>query len=631
MYCTPDLTGQDPAYLKDNDTYIIHKDRQKIDFDEPVFLDSIVIHMLDNLGTASYTLIRGIDWQTESADIADTAISRMKVYDEYFDKDLVNSIRITKPFVSEYRICMEYQKLYPENIKRSLLNSNMLEVTPDLIGSMLENIEYLSMITRSVADTDSLHEGQPMLFQLDIHKENPHNYVEHEIHEINVLENRNIVKPIGGSFFKDSVKVRIKDDPNYLELGRDYLIFRNNLSKTASTSNVSGVYDFIYINREYVGKIEVSYHAYGGDATVYDVTELNTKCNNILNYLTDSSFLTSASLGTAPAIAALRDKVLELEDDMRKLLSGQASYGDVSDGKAILKKITAADDELHWYTLAELYKVDGSNDIIISDRMQFRLKTLKTNMMFDAIISVNLSNETNKFHVDLLSEHYDKGFIPYEDYSNINNIIRPQLRIVYNTDDIENSGVLLQLGMEFKGFIEETVVVEDLSGKECCWKLVTPPDTAVGPEDDTIPLPNSEQVYDSLNPDSISISTLVPFKDGYIVWAGAYPLNREEGGFKELDLDHFIPNNIDLTKITRARMELRESSGLLFPLDIIFIPGSTDMTGLGNFMYNGEPCYINLRLWKDTNNDVYLRATSDVDRNNIAAQLDLVHIFLFTN
>jgi hypothetical protein len=315
---------------------------------------------------------------------------------------------------------------------------------------------------------------------------------------------------------------------------------------------------------------------------------------------------------------------------MRKLLAGQASYGDVSSGKAILKKITAVDDELHWFTIAELYKVDGSDDIIISDRMQFRLKTLKTNMMFDAIVSVNLTNQTNKFHVDVLSEHYDKGFIPYENYDNVNSIVRPQLRIVYNTDEIENSGILLQLGMEFKGFTEETVVVEDMSGKEGCWKLITPPDVAVGPEDDVIQLPNSEQVFDNLNPDSISISTLVPFKEGYIVWAGAYPLNREEGGFKEVDLDHFIPSNIDLTKITRARMELRESNGLLFPLDVLFIPGSTDMTGLGNFMYNGEPCYVNLRIWKDSEG-VYLRATSDVDRNHIAAQLDLVHIYIFTN
>jgi hypothetical protein len=630
MYYTPDLTGQDPACYKDNDIYAIHKYNQKIFFDVPVFEDSIIIYMLNSLGAVLSTFVKGQDWNVLSDDYDDTSISRMKVYDSEFDKNLLKSITIIRPFANDYQINLTHQRLYPVNVKKALLNGVRLEVTPDLIGGMLEDIEYLSMITRPVSDSHSLSESGPMLFQLDAHKELPENYVEFEEHEVNVLEGRKVIRPIGGAFFKDSVKVRIKDDPSYLVAGIDYIIFRLNVNKTRVTENTSGVYDFILVLREYVGILEVTYHAFGGEATIYDTTELNKKCNNIINYLTDSSFLTSAGLGSAPIILALNDKVTYLEDEMRKLLLGQASYGDVSSGKSILKKIASTDDLLHWYTIATLYKVDGAEDIILADRLHFRIKTLRTNMMFDAMVSVNLTNVNTKLSVDILSEHYEKGFIPYEDYSGINNIVRPQLRILYNDDTQLNSGVVLQFGIEFKGFIEETIVVEDLSGKEGCWKLIDPPTTAVPPEDDLVQLPNEAHIYDVLNSDSTAISTLVPFKCGYIVWAGGYPLNRPEGGFKEYDLEHILPDNIDLSKVTHARLELKESDQLLFPIEINFVPGSEDMTGVATFMYNLDNCYLVLRVWKDTDG-IKMRLTSDVDRTNIAAQLDLVHVFLFTN
>lgn len=630
MYYTPDLTGQDPACFKDNDIYAIHKHNQKIVFDVPVYADSIVIKMLDSMGVAGTTLVKGVDWTIQETDYDDTSMSRMKVYDQSFEETLVQSITISRPFANIYNINIAHQRLYPVAVKKSLLNGTRLEVTPDLIGNMLENIEYLSMITRPVADSSSLTDGGPMLFDIDPHKEIDRNYVKDEEHEVNVLGDRKIIRPIGGAFFKDSIRIRLANDPSYLEEGVDYIIFRANLNKTRVSSNTSGVYDFILMLREYVGVVRVTYHAFGGEATIYDVNELNKKCSNIIEYLTDSSFLTAGSLGNAPIITALSNKVNFLEDEMRKLLSGQASYGDVSSGKSILKKIAATDDSLHWYTIASLYQVDGADDIILADRLRFRIKTLKTNMMFDAIVSVNLTNPNNKFSVDVLSEHYEKGFIPYEDYENIHDIIRPQLRIIYNDTMSQNSGVLLQFGIEFKGFTEETIVVEDLSGKEGCWKLIDPPDTAVAPEDDMVQLPNEDYVYSELNPDSTAKSTLVPFKCGYIAWAGGFLLNRPDGGYKEFDLEHILPENIDLKRLTKARLELREDDRLLFPLYIEFIPGSEDFTGLGNFMYNGEPCYINIRIFRDVDG-ICIRVTSDVDRNSVAAQLDLVHLFVFTN
>lgn len=314
---------------------------------------------------------------------------------------------------------------------------------------------------------------------------------------------------------------------------------------------------------------------------------------------------------------------------MRKLVNS-SSYGDVTDGKTALKKIAATDNDLHFYTIAELYMVDGSSEIVTADRMHIRVQTVQSKIMFDAMITVNLNNETDKFTVNLLAENYDKGFVPFEDYSQIENAIHPQLRIVYNDDDTFTSGVLLQLGIEFKGFVEETVVIEDLSGKESCWLLLDGSTTAVPPEDNSIELPNGTAVYDETNPDSTAISTLVPFKGGFIAWAGSVSLNRPDGGYKVTEFEHYIPENVDLTKISHARLELQEGDDTLFPVRVDFIPGSDDMTGLGHFMYNSEAAYANLRIWNDVDG-IKMTLSSDVDRTASATPLDLKHVFIFTD
>jgi len=627
MYYDPDLTGIDPSCYVDNDIYVIHRDSQKIDFSVPVYLDSLSLTIVDSINTP---MSKDIDWVVTSDDYADTAMARVRAYDPDHDAILINSLTITKVFASQYKINLNYQRLYPVEVKKSLLNDMRLDVTPDLLGNMLEQIAYLTSITSPINDIHSTEEDNPLMLEIDRHKTNPLNLVTDEIHSVNTLENRNVIRPVAGAFFKDSVIVRIKDNPDVLVEGTDYKVFGLNLEKTKQTSNTSGVYNFILFLRSYVGELQVTYHAYGGDATLYDVISLNKKINNVTSYLTESAFLTANSIGNAPILQQLNSKITTLEEDMRKLLSGSPSYGDVSDGSAIVMKVASVDDDLHFYTFAELFKVDGSDDIVTADRMQFRVSTLNSKIMFDAIVSVNLNNRTDPFTVDVLSGNYPKGFVPFEDYSGIANLIRPQLRVIYNDNEFQNSGVALQIGLNLAGIIEETIVIEDLSGKESCWKLITPSTLAISAQDNLVELPNDGHIYDELNSDSRAYATLVPFEDGYLAWAGSVPLNSPVGGLIVTDLEHVLPDNINISRINKCRLEFHEVDHTYFPLTMEFITGTEDLLGIGTFIYNGEYASVYMRIWRDTDGSIKMRLTSDIDRYTTATQLDLKHVFIFT-
>lgn len=626
MYYTPDLTGTAPGCFTDNDIYMVHANQQRIEFSIPVYLTSIKV---TKLGTINQVLSPEVDWIVRNEDVDHTSMARMMVYDNTFDKVLVKAITIMKPYSAMYQINIEQQRLFPIDIKQSLLNGRRLEVTPDLIGNLLETVEYLTMITRPVTDIHSDEENNPRLYALDPHKENPRNVVTDETHEVNVLENHNIIRPVAGSFFRDTVTVRIKDNPDVLKEGIDYHIIGVDLAKTRISTVTAGVYNFILMVREYVGMLEIGYHAYGGDATLYDIEALSKKVNNVLDYLNDSSFLTASSVGRAPIIISLSTKIQELEEEMRKLYDIRPSYGDVTSGSSALLRISSTDADLHWYSIASLYKFDGSEIVVTADSMRFRLSSLLTKFIFECIVTVNINNPNDPFTISVLSENYPKGFIPFEDYSEVDNIIRPQLRIIYNKNEQQQSGIILQLGIELKGIVEETICIEDLSGKESCWKLIPTTELAIGPQDDVVALPAADHVYDEVNPDSTSIASLVPFKDGYIVYAGALPLNRPTGGFKQFELAHMLPANVDIRRITKCRLELQEFDGVLFPIDIAIIPGAEDTTGLGYFMYNGVAATINIRIWR-VGDKTNLTLVSNVDATTTAVELDLRHVFIFT-
>jgi hypothetical protein len=627
MYYDPDLTAEDINYLSDNNHFVLHFPNQKIEFDIPVYSDTIHIGTIDEFNTP---LIKDIDWEIQPDDIDHTIISKLKAYDKDFDKTLVKSITITKTLVSEIYVNISYQQLYPVNVKQSMFYGNRLEFNPDLLASMITDINYLKHITKNVESSLAITYKSPKLFPLDTDKNILSNRVVGEIHTVNTIEGRKYIKPLGGSFYNgEGFNIRMVNNPDPLVYGKDYVFLGFNLNKTRTTSSIDAVYDYVVMSRDYVGDIEIDYHAFGGDPSVEDVRTIDDKLNDVIEFLKSSSFLTSDTLSSSSLIQNILDKITSLENQMRILNQNKPSYGDVTSGASAVHKLVANDNEIHWYDIATLYTVDGSPDPIINDRMFLRISTHYTKFMFDIMVNVNLHNPTEPMTLNVVSENYPKGYVPLEGYD-IDTIIRPRMRVIWNENPDSNSGAILQFGFELNNLTEERIGIQDMSGKESSWKLLPSSGEIVEPQDDFVILPNTEHIYSTDNPDSRSYESLIPFKGGYLIYAGAFPLNRPHGGFKEIFVDHYLSDNTDIRTIHKCRLELSTDNGL-FPLDISFIPGNENKTGTVDFLYNGEDASIVCELFRDTDdNTIKLRLLTNVDPNTEAGILNVRHILIYS-
>jgi hypothetical protein len=380
-----------------------------------------------------------------------------------------------------------------------------------------------------------------------------------------------------------------------------------------------------------VGQVKVSYHAYGGDPTLYDIRQQEESIDNIRRYVLESQLLTPKTLGNTPQIITISNRILELEEKMRILAQqGRPSYGDVSHGGTLIKKITSVDDELHWYTIAELFKVDGSEEVFVADIMRLSIQTLYTKFTFDVLVNVNIEHPTDRLEVACTSATYPKGYIPFEDYSQIENIIRPQFRIIWNENTVEGSGIFLQIGMRLKGYVEETLAIEDMSGQQSAWKLIPTPVEASLPEDNLIALPSNNHTWDVLNPNSRSESQMIPFPDGHLIWAGQEALNRPNSGWMSHRLVHLLEKDTDIRKIKQIRCDLTEEGGNRFPIMFNFIRGSEKLQSSTTFNYNGKPSYMVAQITRDAvNGNIVIDIAADIVAGPTANRLDLSQVLVF--
>jgi len=164
---------------------------------------------------------------------------------------------------------------------------------------------------------------------------------------------------------------------------------------------------------------------------------------------------------------------------MRLLLqNGLPTYGDVSTGTALLKKVSAVDTSLHWWSIATLYQVDGSNDFVKADVFKFRLTSIHTKLMFECVVSVDVDNMA-RTQVKCLNSNIPENTI---------DMASPMLRILYSNQGSTYEGMTLQIGMKLQA-LQETFDIEDMSGRESCWKLIPFDANSTPPEDTAVLLP----------------------------------------------------------------------------------------------------------------------------------------------
>ena len=260
----------------------------------------------------------------------------------------------------------------------------------------------------------------------------------------------------------------------------------------------------------------------------------------------------------------------------------------------------------------------------VADTFNFRLQTQLSHFQCQVAVAVDTNNNSGDcLNVNVISENYPRGYIPFEDYSSIDKIIQPQIRAVWKRQDTV-SGIALQLGFELKGMVEETVAIEDMSGHESCWKLVE--------EKAEVTLPDGLSTWSTSLANSYQESMLIPFKKGHLIWAGNQPMNRPTDGwlYFELDKDNLLLNpDTDIRRFSRLRLDIEEKDGLQFPIDVLFNSGTNYLKGHASFTHQNDPVYVNAELSKTEKDGIHLRLNWEVVAGISSNELDLKDLVIY--
>ena len=629
MYVTMDPTGSNELYRIDNHQVIIFKNDQKIYLKGSVHKSTI---MTTTIETVNKILIPDIDWVIRPEDIDEDAMSKVLLAHPDYTDLLVKSITLIKPYVdTRYKVALSYQRLYPVFPKIALFEQEVIDVNSDLIASMLRMIAKHDNQLNPIKDPYTIQDKLPWLLELDEHKEISHNFITNELHLVDVPGNKQYVHPLGGAFYKSTLKVVNTALDQELVEDIDYKCQGVVLYKTKISSDTYGVYTDIVFLKAFVGEVKISYHAFGGDPTLQDLKVFHENITAIMTFLKETNLVSFDTLKYAPIIQTLWSKVREQGDQMRMLLSGRPSGADVGHG-GTLKKIIKANDttKIHWWSIASLYKVDGSDEVVVADTLKIRVKTAETKFMFDAVVTVNLDAIDKKMKVSILGDLPPTFYVPYKDHSKLNELIRPQFRCIWNENTVEGSGVLLQIGMPLRTVPQEILAIENWSGSESCWKLVPQVNTAVDPEDNVVPLPAANHIWDLQNSDSRAETLLMPFSDGHLAWAGSIQLN-DTASNKRTPLLHFLEKEIDLRRVHEVRFDMIEDGGNKYAVAAKLIPDVGSLIGPASFNYNGKPAYINLILKRDPDTDnIVMQADTTISAGLSANRLSLSYATIFT-
>ena len=627
---TMDLTASDSNYLESGRVFRIFKYGQYVDFGVTVFAESLKVYLISGGISTPQELIRDTDYviPEQYTNPCDNDASNAKLLDPDFNKELICGIQMIRG-VNEgttYTISIEYQRLYPKQLTTAYIHGIPLEVTPELMYDMISSIEQLKILTNNVTDVGSLTSGDSLYFEQDESYSNPNNDVVDEEHQVNVPGGRFMIHPKGGSFYRDSIRITYPATGATLQENVDYVITGMDEGKTKVTSSTVPVYNFIILLTSISGIVRVSYHAFGGDPTIDNYRELLTNMNNVIQYLNDVEFITSGNIGQSVVLTSVFNRIDKLEDQVRRL-QGTPSYGDITSGKCILMKLFSETQGLHWYTIASLYTTAGDTTPCTADTFTFRLQSELSHIQFTASVAVDLyNNKGDRFNVAVHVDNYPRGYVPFMDYTKVDQIIRPQLRIIWN-DSPTVSGMYLQLGFELKGMLEETISIEDLSGHESCWKLVEEQAASTLPQDDTIMLPSGNATWSTLLPESQSESMLIPYRNGHLIWCGDQRLNATTG-WQIFEPEHYLDDSVDISRIKRLRLDIEEVQGYQFPVDIHFNAYGDSRKGHATFTHANSPAYVNAELYRD-NGKIVVRLNYDITAGDTSVVLALRDMVVF--
>ncbi len=581
-YYLPDLTGQNPEYARIGDIYTLYETNQKIFFTpwSPIYASSLSVVTTDGTGTP---LVLGVDYVVNTDDIDTTTVSRAKNGSPGFNSVLLKSITITRNAnLLPLQVAMAYQEFYLTTPSSPIATgSGEIDVTPDLLIDMLRRITAVEQTAAMVPSVLSSSSATPLLLDYDINGILPANVVSGEIHLVNTFGTNKVIRPVQGAFFKDSVSITAGGNP--LVQNTDYLVISIDLGRTKVTTNTSGIYNLILLTVGYAGSVTIGYHAVGGEVSVQDLTAVYGQTKAITDFLNTAGFVTSESLPDTTAFQNLVNIVKNVETQVRSLLSGQPTYGDTTTGTTVPKQIRANDTNLHWWTIATLYQVAGSTDIVQADRISLHIQLSSQQYLADIDVAFDINNLNCPLTAEAHNVIYDPGFQLYGVVNALPSPV-PMIRAIYNTTQNNVTGVALQIGLSLPG-LTDTLTIEDRSGIESCWLLNLNKgsvSTPILPSDDAVILPDGISVWSSTGTTSVQIAQTLQNSTGYLLYAGQVKLTLmdDSAPTSSYALPNSLPNYFRVQDIKSLNVHLMDVSGNTY-LSTIPMCGNTSTTRRG--------------------------------------------------
>lgn len=521
-YNIPDITGINTDYLQTNVPFQVYKTGMKIEFENsPIFSDSLSIILTD--GTIR-PFVKDTDWVINDEDIDETAMSRAYLQDANFNKRLLKSISIVTTRYVGQRVAMTFQEFYLTNPGRTFDDGRPFEVSVDWLKNLGTRVSSLSQMVARVGSPVVTSPSTPALLPLDVNKERNGNIITNEHVTVNTVAGNKIIRPAQGAFFADSLTVSFNG--TLLNPNTDYLpIITSPLTK--QSTNVGGIYQAIVLTKEIAGEVTLGYHAVGGAVQPDDIHAIFNLMAGIRDYLDASTFVTADTIGETIAFRAFSARLNNLEDGMRRLLTGTPTYGDSSSNNAVTRPISSPDADQHWWTIASLYKVEGSNDIIRADQFKGRVYLPGAKVAVSFTVDVNVDQTRQPATMTTNSLVFDPGYTLFQDLS----VTAPQwplLRVVYNNSSNSFSGIYLQIGIPLPS-LQDLMIVEDFSSAESCWVMSRHNEfltgqPAVSPSsssDSGFVLPDGVSIWSPSSELSHSVVLVPDYREGYLTYSGS--------------------------------------------------------------------------------------------------------------
>lgn len=589
-YALPDLTGTNPDYLKVNLPFFIYQAGVKMEFRSScVFVDSIRVVLTDGSGTL---LVKDVDWRVDSADIDQNAMSEAHIGDYNFNKVLTKAITFINASLIGKQVAVNVQQFYDTTPGSSFDDGSPLEVTPDYLKDMAARLGALSQQVARAQSPITGSDTPIKLLPFDIMGEKTSNSIVNEKIVVNTVIGGKVIRLAQGAFFADSLVVR--SNGVTLNPATDYIPYTVS-PLTKQTTNVSGIYHFVLLLKEITGDVFFDYHAVGGDVQREDMVAIHDTVMAVKQFLDNSLFLTPQTIQTTAAFRAIAARMTNVETDVRNILTGTPTYGDVTGNTAVRRPIQAPNSDFHWYTIANLFKVQGSNDVVTADQFKGRVFFPGSKVALTFTVDVNINQPRNPVSFDTNGLVFDPLYTLFTDIS-VAAPVYPMLRVVWNNATAGLAGASLQVGIPLTS-LSDQMIVEDLSTAESCWLLdktgaiITGTEniTPTGPRDSGFTLPDNVTVWSAGGANSLSRIHVPEFEAGYLFYAGSnvnlsslYSGSSTAGLFNAVLPKYFPLDDINVLVITMTSSD----GSKIYDIDVPMSNRSSDGTKkYGNVMF----------------------------------------------